>query len=106
MNDDTAYMALAKKLVLSKLDLTKYAVFLFGSRTETRHSQFADIDIGILGSEPLPLTLRAQLIELLNESDIPFKVDVVDFYNVDANFKKIALEKRIVWNKPSCITLD
>lgn len=105
MKNGASYIDLARQIVLKELDLTQYAVFLFGSRTQKKHSQSADIDIGILGTKPLSIQTRARLIELLNESDIPYKVDVVDFYTADPEFKKIALQTSIIWNRPSFIKL-
>jgi len=106
MSDDTKYIDLARQIVLREVSTDEYAVFLFGSRTEKRHSQTSDIDIGILGKRPLPLEVRAHLLELLNDSDIPYHVDVVDFFTADPEFKKHALKKSIVWNLPNCINFD
>jgi uncharacterized protein len=106
MNNDNVYIDLARQIILKELNESEYAVFLFGSRTQKSHSQTADIDIGILGHQPLSIQMRAHLLECLNESDIPFKVDVVDFFNADPEFKRQALKKTIIWNQPNSITLD
>lgn len=106
MQDDTAYLAIARQIICKELDINQYAIFLFGSRTQKAHSKTSDIDIGVLGHQPLPLSIKAHLLELLNDSDIPYKVDVVDFFNADKKFRNFALKNIIIWNRPNSISLD
>lgn len=89
---------IVKEIVLKKIPLEEYSVFLFGSRAVGSQHQMSDIDVGIWGQKPLPLLLKSDLEEELEECIVPYKVDVIDFFNVSDEFKKYALENINVWN--------
>ena len=82
-----------KKIIFQFLDPKKYQVFIFGSRVKGKARKYSDYDIGILGKRPLPSYLKVLIEEALEESDLPFKVDIVDFSKVSEDFKKVALKK-------------
>jgi len=82
-----------KETIYSFLDPKKYTVFIFGSRATNKAKKFSDYDIGIIGKKALPWHLLAEIEEAFEESDLPYKIEVVDFANVPRNFKKIALKK-------------
>jgi type I restriction enzyme S subunit len=50
----------------------------------------------ILGDLPLPLTTMADLAEDFTESDLPFKVDLVDWATTGARFRKVIESERVV----------
>ena len=81
-----------KKIIFQFLDPKKYKVFIFGSRARGKARKYSDYDIGILGKRPLPSYLKVLIEEALEESNLPFKVDIVDFSNVSEDFKKVALK--------------
>jgi predicted nucleotidyltransferase len=71
--------------------LEKYApgrkVWAFGSRaTGRRVRRFSDLDIA-LGGEELPFDEMAMLREALDESRLPFKVDVVQIASLAPEFR-------------------
>lgn len=100
------YIELCKKTVLENIDTSQYAVFLFGSRARANHGVSTDIDIGIIGEHKLSQKEIYELKEKIDESIVPFNVDLVDFYNVEADFKKVALKNIIIWNKPEHINIS
>jgi len=81
-----------KKIIFQFLDPKKYKVFIFGSRAKEKARKYSDYDIGISGKRPLPSYLKVLIEEALEESDLPFKVDIVDFSKVSKDFKKVALK--------------
>lgn len=82
-----------KEIVFQFLDPKEYKVFLFGSRVEKGLArQFSDYDIGILGKKPVPFKVLAFLTDALEESDLPYSVDVVDLTSVASTFKFHVLE--------------
>ena len=85
--------AFIKKTVLQFLDPRKYKVFIFGSRACGKAGKFSDYDIGVSGKGSLPLHLLSLLNESFEESDLPFRVDIVDFYLVSPRFRRVALTK-------------
>jgi len=62
-------------------------VWAFGSRaTGKRVRRFSDLDLAIEGEE-LPLELMGALRDALDESRLPFKVDVVDLATATPEFR-------------------
>ncbi|MFW7382126.1 MAG: nucleotidyltransferase family protein [Oligoflexus sp.] len=62
-------------------------VFLFGSRARGTHKKFSDLDILIESQDDLSL-LIGFLSEKLEESNFPFKVDLVDARELANSYKK------------------
>lgn len=52
------------------------AVWAFGSRATGRAKQYSDLDFAINGEKPLGIDLVAQLTEVFEESDLPYKVEL------------------------------
>ena len=100
------YVDILKQIVLKQVPNDAFAIFLFGSRAAVNAKPLSDIDIGILGTEPLPMIVKAHLDADLEESIVPFKIDLIDFYQVDKDFKKEALKKIQIWNCPKNIKLN
>jgi len=86
MNKDIEFI---RQVVRRHLDTGKYRVFVFGSRARGDASRFSDYDLGIEG-EKLPAGVYFNLVSEFEESDFPFRVDVVEFRDVSEAFKKIA----------------
>ena len=71
-------------------------VWAFGSRVTGKAKLYSDLDLVILGETPLSLDLLATLAHEFTESDLPFKVDLVDWATTSVNFRKIIEKQRIV----------
>ena len=71
-------------------------VWAFGSRAKWQAKEFSDLDLAIIGDTPLSLDVRASLNEAFSESDLPWKVDVVDWATTSDSFRKIIAQKKIV----------
>lgn len=82
-----------KEIICKFLEPEEYKLFVFGSRATEQARKFSDFDIGISGRKPLSFRKIALIKEALEESDLPFKVDIVDFKMVSPEFKKEALSK-------------
>lgn len=82
-----------KKIFQKYVDLKKHNVFVFGSRAVGRARKFSDYDIGIMDKKPFNSEKLALIREALEESNLPYRVDVVNFSTVSEKFKKIALKK-------------
>lgn len=89
-----------KKIIFKYLSPSDYQVFIFGSRAVGSNAKWSDYDIGVLGKEKVPLSILAKIDDDLEESNIPYLVDVVDFNNVSDKFKEVASGKIILWSKP------
>jgi predicted nucleotidyltransferase len=92
------YLQEVKQILSQFNQLVSFDVFLFGSRANgTAHSK-SDIDIGVLGNEPLPSLLKLNIEERLEDSNVPVNIELVDFFYADTAFKEIAFKNRIYWN--------
>lgn len=87
-----------KSIVFRYLNSKEYKVFIFGSRAIGFNHKFSDVDIGIVGKKKIPHEKLYDIIEELEESDIPYLVDVVDFSTADKKFKDLALKKVMYLN--------
>jgi len=76
----------------------KCHIFLFGSRARNKSRKGSDFDIGIQGlSEEEFHTISIKFHEFLDESIVPYDVDLVDFDKATFDFKKEAARKIISW---------
>ena len=72
-------------------------VFLFGSRARGDHRATSDIDVGILPLEPIPAGVLAGIRESLEESHVPFFVDLVDLSEARPGLREQAFREGIEW---------
>ena len=67
-----------------------YPVWAFGSRVHGRNLKpFSDLDLAVISDEPLRLDDLIALRRAFSESDLPFRVDVVDYAAADVGFRSI-----------------
>ena len=71
-------------------------VWAFGSRVTKSARQYSDLDLALITVEPLPLATKADLVACFSESNLPFKVDLVDWASTSDNFRKIILANKVV----------
>ncbi len=62
-------------------------IYLVGSRARGPAKRFADIDILLMNEQPLSPEVRAHLRYDLEESDIPYKVDVMEWAGLSPSFR-------------------
>lgn len=66
-------------------------VWAFGSRAKGSAKESSDLDLAIITDEPLPIDTSLALNEAFSESDLPWKVDVVDWSGV-SGFRRSVIE--------------
>ncbi|MCF6179780.1 MAG: nucleotidyltransferase domain-containing protein [Geopsychrobacter sp.] len=71
-------------------------VWAFGSRVRGTAREFSDLDIVLITASVLPLAVKADLVAAFSQSDLPFKVDIVDWSVTDAGFRKIIEQQKVV----------
>ena len=76
-------------------------VLVFGSRASGTAKEYSDLDLAIMGDEPLSLREVSALDEALGESDLPFKVDIVEWARIDEGFRRIIRGHGVVVRAPS-----
>lgn len=79
-------------------------VLAFGSRATWIAKDYSDLDLAILGDEPLSLDEKSALAEDFVESDLPFKVDIVDWTKINETFREIIRRDGVVVQVPTSRT--
>jgi len=86
-----------KRIVLKGLRGQRAKVCLFGSRARGDAARFSDIDVGVLPLEPLPPGLLSAIREELEESNVPFRVDLVDLSDAGSTFREQVEKEGQLW---------
>ena len=60
----------------------------FGSRCNGTARKYSDLDLCVCGNEKLDWKLLANLKDALMESDLPFRVDLLDYHAIPEHFRK------------------
>ncbi len=76
-------------------------VLAFGSRATWTAKDYSDLDLAIVGEEPLSLHSAWALDEALDESDLPFRVDIVDWAKIDDGFRAIIRRDAVTVQAPT-----
>ena len=66
-----------------------YPVWAFGSRATGRAKRYSDLDLAIITDTPLSLTVQAALADAFAQSDLPWRVDIVDWATTSESFRAI-----------------
>lgn len=66
---------------------------VMGSRVRGRAKHFSDLDLVVMGDEPLDLRALGQLRDAFDESDLPFAVDIVEWSSASDAFRRIIDEQ-------------
>jgi len=67
----------------------QHEVWVFGSRAKRTAKAYSDLDLAIVTTTPLNIEVSANLREAFGESDLPWKVDVVDWATTSKQFQEI-----------------
>jgi uncharacterized protein len=77
--------------------LPKARIFLYGSRARNDHTAESDIDIAIDNKSKIDKIMLSTIKEDVDESTIPFFVDIVDFAEVSDDLRNQILKDGILW---------
>ena len=88
-----------RRMVLDALGEHDAAVWLFGFCARGEARQHSDIDIAILPRDSLPSRFLGELDADIEESTIPYDVDLVDLRNADPALIAEILREGIPWRE-------
>ena len=98
INFEKKYETLVKEKILSLFDKTDVKIYLFGSRSRGDYKRGSDFDIGFENiEEKVFRKLKIQFLDYLEESIVPYKVDMVLFDSADPDFVREAKKDLIIW---------
>ena len=88
-----------KELIIEKIKtfFPHAKILVFGSRLSGKFRKFSDLDISLDDGNPLDLTNLSLLEEALTQSDLLYKVDIVDWNRITKDFQEIVLEQNEKW---------
>ena len=68
-------------------------VCVIGSRLTGHAKPFSDLDLVIMGHEPLSLRARGELRDAFDDSSLPFTVDLVEWATASEAFRRVIAEQ-------------
>nr|VFJ89844.1 MAG: Predicted nucleotidyltransferase [Candidatus Kentron sp. H]VFJ90889.1 MAG: Predicted nucleotidyltransferase [Candidatus Kentron sp. H]VFJ97908.1 MAG: Predicted nucleotidyltransferase [Candidatus Kentron sp. H] len=72
------------------------AVWAFGSRATGKARPYSDLDLAIITETPLPFAAADRLKAAFTESDLPWRVDIIDWATTSEAFRRIIERDRVV----------
>lgn len=90
---DPEQLQCIKKILKNHLPAVK--VVVFGSRSTGKIKPHSDLDLCIMAKKPLSFSQLSDLREDFSESDLPFRVDIVEWSELSPPFKRIIKEHAI-----------
>ena len=85
---DLSPAALATVRVILSRHIPEREVWAFGSRVTGTAKPYSDLDLAILGEEAMPTRTYNLLIEAFQESDLPFRVELLEWATCSTSFRE------------------
>lgn len=85
------------KNLIQPLKKAKARVFIFGSRAQQKHHKFSDIDILFIeeNSSPVDASLLSNILIFFEDSNFPYKIDLVNNKNLASNYRSNVESTRV-----------
>lgn len=68
----------------------------FGSRVQGTAKPYSDLDLAVVGAGVLDIKRLYRLREAFQESVLPFRVDVLDWWAVSESFRAVISKKYVI----------
>ena len=91
-------LAVVKAILVRRVPYA--SVWVFGSRATGKSKKYSDLDLCVKANQALGLDLISAMAEDFSESDLPWKVDIVDWFSVSDSFKAIIDRDKV----PLCLS--
>ena len=92
------HLEIVKRILAERVP--EYQVRAFGSRARWTAKDTSDLDLVVMTDAPLDLARLADLQEAFSESDLPFRVDVLDWAATGVEFREIIEQDDAVIQQP------
>lgn len=97
LKPENKYLEQLKKIVLDYARDLPMKIYLIGSRAHGNARRTSDVDIAILPLGTIPEFFFSNLSEIIEESTVPYFVDLVDLSQLDELSRKKFLRGAISW---------
>ena len=94
-----SYLAVVERILAEHVP--ECEVRAFGSRASWTAKDYSDLDLAIVGDGPLDWRTLALLKEAFEESDLPMRVDVLDWHNIAESFQHVIERHYVVLQEGS-----
>ena len=74
----------------------KTEVWAFGSRAKRNAKPYSDLDLVIITRQPLSLDQLASINDAFATSDLPKRVDLVDWASLSETFRQLIAQDKVV----------
>ena len=74
-------------------------VLVVGSRITGTAKPYSDLDLAIMGDNPITVRTLRRLRDAFDDSGLPFQVDLVDWAATGEDFRKIIMQSAVEWGK-------
>ena len=71
-------------------------VWAFGSRVKHEAKPYSDLDLALITQQPLSLEKFAAITDAFATSDLPIRVDVVDWASISGAFRELIAQDKVV----------
>lgn len=75
-------------------------VWAFGSRIKGNAKRYSDLDLAVITTRSLALATQSHLAKAFSESDLPWRVDIVDWASATEQFKQVILQDYAIIKNP------
>lgn len=96
-NNKQSFIDELKGMVVDFFKDKPVKVYLFGSRARKDARPTSDVDIAVEAIKKIDSSLLSQLKDILEESHIPYRVDVVDFNSANKTMQKSIKNEGVLW---------
>ena len=94
-------LALVQSILATWLPM--HEVRMSGSRARGTPKPYSDLDLVIMGDSPVPMVTLGQLREALADSDLPWRVDLVDWATTSPEFRAHIADHSIPLQAPKAL---
>ena len=75
-------------------------VWAFGSRARGGARRYSDLDLALVAEAPLPMDRLADLAQAFSDSDLPWRVDLVELSAARPSFRDRITREKVVLRDP------
>ena len=90
-------LSMLQKLLIAPLKNQKAKVYIFGSRARGKHHHFSDLDVLYIPDPKSNISkyFISEIREILENSNLPIKIDLVLLDDLAESYKKQVLEEMV-----------
>lgn len=85
---ESKYLEHVKSIINSHLQDSNLKIYVFGSRVRGNAKKYSDLDVALKAASKIDFNKMSRIEIELEETTIPYKVDVIDLNNISDTFKK------------------